>query len=200
MNQAIRILRDEHRSIAAVLHGLQHLARAAQDSAARPRFEVFRAMIHYIDAFPERLHHPKEDAYLFALLAQRAPEAVPLVDALRAEHVEGAKRVRDLENAVAEYERTWPLWAGPFVAAVDDFAAFHWNHMRREEQELLPLAERALTEEDWRVIGDAFAGNDDPIADLREQDFALLYSRIVSIAPAPIGLGERWESSREKAV
>lgn len=199
MTRAIRILRDEHRSIAAVLHGLQHLARAAQDPGTRPRFEVFQAMVHYIDAFPERLHHPKEDAYLFARLAERMPEAVPLIDALRAEHVEGAKRARELERAVAEFERHWPLWAGPFLAAVNAYADFHWNHMRREEQELLPLAERALTAEDWRAIGDAFSGNDDPIADLREQDFAALYTRIVSIAPAPIGLGERWESRRQEA-
>jgi len=60
---------------------------------------------------------------------------------------------------------------------------------------VLPLAEKRLTEADWRWIEEAFAGNDDPIADLREQDFQKLYSRIVSIAPAPIGLGERWKDS-----
>ena len=199
MNRAIRILRDEHRSIAAVLHGLQHLARVAQEPEARPRFEVFRAMIHYIDAFPERLHHPKEDAYLFEYVARRAPEAVPLIESLRAEHLEGARRVRELERAVAEFERTWPLWTGPFVAAVDEYAEFHWVHMRKEEQELLPLAERVLTKADWQAIGDAFAGNKDPIADLREQDFASLYTRIVNLAPAPIGLGERWETARERS-
>ena len=198
MNKAIRLLRDEHRSIAAVLHGLQHLARMVRDSHTRPRFDVFRAMIHYIDAFPERLHHPKEDAYLFALVARRAPEAAPFIDTLRAEHAEGARRVRELERAVAEFEHSWPLWVGPFVAAVDDYAEFHWAHMRKEEQELLPLAERVLNADDWRAIEDAFGGNDDPIADLREQDFALLYTRIVNLAPAPIGLGERWESAPEQ--
>jgi len=193
MNKAIRILRDEHRSMAAVLHGLRHLARAARDARVRPRFEVFRAMIRYIDEFPERLHHPKEDAFLFARLAARAPERLPLIDALRAEHVESAQRVRDLERALDEYERSWPHWGGPFLAAVEDYAEFHRCHMHREELELLPVAERALSDEDWRAIEEAFAGNEDPIADLREQDLAQLYTRIVSIAPAPIGLGARWE-------
>jgi hemerythrin-like domain-containing protein len=195
MNKAIRILRDEHRSMVAVLHGLRHLAHASQDAGVRPRFEVFRAMIRYIDEFPERLHHPKEDAFLFARLAARAPETVPLIDALRAEHVESAQRVRDLERALDEYERSWPHWSGPFLAAVEDYAEFHRRHMRREELELLPAAERALSDEDWRVIAEAFAGNADPIADLREQDLAQLYTRIVSIAPAPIGLGARWEKA-----
>lgn len=193
MNKAIRILRDEHRSLAAVLHGLQHLAQAAQDATVRPRFEVFRAMIRYIDEFPERLHHPKEDACLFARLAARAPETRPLIDALRAEHVESAKRVRDLEHALDEFERSWPHWSGAFLAEVEDYVEFHRRHMRREELEVLPAAERALTGDDWHAIEEAFAGNDDPIADLREQDLAQLYTRIVSIAPAPIGLGTRWE-------
>jgi hypothetical protein len=64
--------------------------------------------------------------------------------------------------------------------------------MRKEEEKILPLAEAHLIETDWRVIEDAFAGNADPIADLREKDFQVLFSRIASIAPAPVGLGEPW--------
>lgn len=193
MKKAIRVLRDEHRSLTAVLHGLTHLARASQDGAVRPRFEVFRAMIRYIDEFPERLHHPKEDAYLFERLAARDPGARPLVEALRAEHAESAKRVRDLERALDTFERSWPESSGPFLGAVEDYAEFHRRHMQREEEEVLPAAERALREEDWRAIEDAFAGNEDPIADLREQDLAKLYTRIVTLAPPPIGLGARWD-------
>jgi hemerythrin-like domain-containing protein len=198
VNNAIRMMRDEHRSITAVLHGLQHLARSALDPALRPRFEVFRAMIHYIDAFPERLHHPKEEAYLFARLVERAPASLPLVERLRAEHVEGAERIRSLARLLAEFEVSWPRGARAFASAIDDYAAFHWRHMRAEEEELLPLAERALTAEDWRAIGEAFAGDDDPIADLREKDFSDLFSRIVSLAPEPIGLGARWGKSAPK--
>ena len=65
--------------------------------------------------------------------------------------------------------------------------------MRKEEQLLLPLAERALNAEDWKAIDEAFAGNEDPIADLREKDFRAIYQRIVSLAPDPIGLGDRWK-------
>jgi len=191
---ATRKLRDEHRSIAAVLHALQHLARAAAEEKARPRFEVFHAILQYIDAYPERLHHPKEESQLFVRLAARAPETAQLIELLRSEHAEGARKIRELERLLAELEAAWPEGAGVFCDAVDDYAAFHWRHMEREEQELLPVAERALTPQDWREVELAFAGNEDPIADLREEDFARLYTRIVSIAPAPIGLGERWLS------
>jgi len=192
MRKAVRILRDEHRSISAVVQCLQQLTRLAQDPAIKPDFAVFRAMIYYIDNFPERLHHPKEDNYLFARLLRRSDAARALVEKLMAEHVEGARLVRELERAVLAFEETWPRGAEDLAAAVNAYAEFHWTHMRCEEQELLPLAETALIEEDWEAIEAAFAGNADPIADLREQDFDKLFTRIVNIAPAPIGLGEAW--------
>src|SRR5690242_6240764 len=96
--KAIQKIRDEHRSIAAVLHGLKQLAQDAQDPRVRPGFDVLRAMIRYIDEYPERLHHPKEDEYLFPAVALRAPKAAPLIEKLKTEHEEGARRIRELER------------------------------------------------------------------------------------------------------
>jgi hemerythrin-like domain-containing protein len=192
MKKSLGIIREEHRAISAVLHALKQLAKEAQDPSVEPRFEAFRAMIYYIDQFPERLHHPKEDRILFARLEERAPQARPLVEALRAEHVLGAQLIRDLEHALVGLEVGWAGGAAAFRAAVDAYAEFHWKHMRKEEQELLPLAERHLSADDWREVDAAFAGNNDPIADLRERDFEKLFTRIVSLTPEPHGLGERW--------
>ena len=195
MHKAIRIIRDEHRSISAVLSGLIELARLAREPGVQPGFAAFHAMIHYIDEFPERLHHPKEDQYLFARLAERAPQELPLIEELRKEHERGAQLVRELESALLAFEVNGARAVAGFDAAVNAYAQFHWNHMRKEEERLLPLAEQHLTEGDWRWIEAAFAGNQDPIADLRERDFEQLYSRIVSLAPAPVGLGDRWQKT-----
>jgi hemerythrin-like domain-containing protein len=195
VEKAIRILKDEHRSISAVLQAMQQLARKAMEPGVRPGFEVFRAMLRYIDEFPERLHHPKEDTQLFSRLLERAPEAGGLVVELRAEHVVGARLVRSLEQALNAFENAGPEGAQSFADAVDAYADFHWKHMRKEENELLPLAEKKLLPEDWRAIADGFAGNRDPIADLREQDFERLYTRIVSLAPSPVGVGASWSKA-----
>jgi hemerythrin-like domain-containing protein len=197
MHKTIRIIHDEHRSLAAVLQGLLSLVRACHDSRVQPEFPVLNAMIHYIDAFPERLHHPKEDDFLFTRLAARAPEARPLIQHLRAEHIEGAKLVRELEAALLAYEVNGRPDLAAFAAAAEHYARFHWDHMAKEEKELLPLAERFLTERDWGEIDAAFAGNEDPIADLRAADFDRLYQRIVELAPAPVGLGEPWKSKKK---
>ena len=192
---AIQKIRDEHRSISAVLHGLKQLARDAQDARVKPGFEVLRAMIRYIDEYPERLHHPKEDEYLFSRLEARAPQAKPLVAALKAEHEQGARLVRDLERALVFFEDGWPAGAREFLEAVDAYAEFHWKHMRKEENELLPLAEKLLEPADWKEIDAAFDVNRDPIADIRERDFESLFTKIVNLAPAPIGFGERWRKA-----
>ena len=195
MHKSITILHNEHRSISAVVHGLKELARLAQDAKVKPDFRVFRAMLRYIDEYPERLHHPKEDKYLFARLLARAPQTEPLIRRLTSEHAESARLVRELERSLMLFEEGWPKGAREFQQTVEAYARFHWDHMRLEEKELLPLAERYLTAEDWKWVDDAFADNKDPLADLSERDFERLFSRIVSLAPAPIGLGEPWKKA-----
>ena len=192
MKDAISILKSEHRSISAVLHGLKELARMAQDATVRPRFQVLRSMLRYIDEYPERLHHPKEDEHLFARVAARAPQARKLIDELKKEHEQGAGLIRELERTLLFFEEGWPAGGREFQQAVDAFADFHWRHMRKEELELLPIAERVLTAADWRAIERAFATNLDPIAELQERDYERLFSRIANLAPAPVGLGEAW--------
>lgn len=192
MKDAISILKSEHRSISAVLHGLKELARMAQDAKIRPRFQVLRSMLRYMDEYPERLHHPKENEHLFARLLAREPGARHLVEELQAEHEEGARLIRELERALLFFEEGWPAGAREFQQAVDAYADFNWKHMRKEEQQVLPLAERALTAEDWEAINEAFAANRDPVAGLQERDFEQLFSRIANLAPAPVGLGASW--------
>ncbi len=69
---AIRTLKDEHLAIASVLFGLRLAVGRIRDDGLAPDFRSLQALLDYIVAFPERLHHPKESRHLFAALA-RAP-------------------------------------------------------------------------------------------------------------------------------
>jgi hemerythrin-like domain-containing protein len=188
--QALRIIEDEHRSLAAVLHGMLHMVREIRDHGAEPNFEALGAMIYYIDAFPERFHHPKEDGYLFRVLRARYPEAGALLDRLEEEHRMSAHKIRTLEQALARYQSGGTRELPQFAAAVDDYAEFHWKHMRAEENELMPLARARLTAEDWIEIDRAFLGNADPLVGMDAgKEYRELFTRIVNLAPSPIGLG-----------
>jgi hemerythrin-like domain-containing protein len=152
--------------------------------------DVLGAMVYYIDAFPERFHHPKEDKYLFKLLRARCLEAGPLLDQLEEEHRAGGEKIRTLEQALSRYQQGGDPEAAAFMAAVEDYAAFHWQHMGREEKELLPLAEKYLTATDWKEIDAAFSGNTDPLlGETPTEDYRKLFRRIVNMAPPPIGVG-----------
>ena len=188
--KAIRIIRDEHRTLAAVLHGMLYVAREVAEEATPQDFRVLDAMVYYIDTFPERFHHPKEDRYLFRMLRKRCAEAGPLLDRLEAEHRAGNEKIRSLEQALARFHAGGKSEYSNFRAAVETYARFHWDHMQAEEHELLPLAEKHLSAADWLEIDAAFEGHTDPLLGAKtEETYDALFSRIVSLAPPPIGVG-----------
>ena len=187
--RALSKIRAEHQSLTAVRWSLQHLAERA-GSGAGPDFELFSIMIDYIDLFPERFHHPKEDEYLFEALQARALEARWIVSDLTAEHAQGNRLIHDLRHALALYRVTGEPGRAQFAAAVDAYVDFHWNHMRKEEDVVLPLAKRVLTDTDWQAIDAAFSTNEDPLFGLKPQEaFRRLFDLILELAPAPVGLG-----------
>lgn len=190
--KAIRTIREEHRTLAAVLHGMLYLVRDIAEDATEADFRVLEAMVYYIDTFPERFHHPKEDRYLFRILRQRAPQAAPLLDRLEIEHRTGAEKIRALEQALARFRAGGDAEFSNFRTAVEAYAKFHWDHMHAEEREVMPLAEKHLTATDWTEIDAAFEGHADPL--LGEEAGArydALFGRIVALAPPPIGVGPK---------
>jgi hemerythrin-like domain-containing protein len=188
--QSLRIIRDEHRSLAAVLHGMLYLVHEIRDRGAKPDFGLLGSMIYYIDTVPERFHHPKEEQYLFWLLRIRNPSTAPLLDRLKLEHQASIEKIRTLEQAMVHYQQGGESEFPAFLTAVDAYATFHWGHMKTEENEVLPLAEKHLTASDWDAIDAAFLGHTDPLLGIDAgAKYDALFSRIVNLAPPPIGLG-----------
>ena len=200
MANALRALYSEHRSIAAVLHGMQYLVREqrSRDRSVDPR--VFRAMLYYLDVFAEREHHPKEEESLFPALRRRSPEAVAILDELGREHAHGERSIRELEQALLRYEEGGEREFLAFAAAVERYVSLYSEHMRKEEQLVMPLAERTLTAADWSAIEDAFASQRDPLHGAPTgDDYDELFTRIVNLAPAPIGFGPATTGSGRSA-
>jgi hemerythrin-like domain-containing protein len=187
--KAIGIIQHEHRAITSVIEGLRHVLDDVRAGRAAADHALIGAMFHYIEAFPEKLHHPKEDDFLFARLRARRPDAAPVLEALARDLAVGRARFAELKAKWERY-RADPAALDAFVDGVERYAHFHWKHMRREEDEVLPLAARALTAEDWAAIDAAFASNDDPIVGVpASQAFRELFRKIVAIAPPPWGVG-----------
>ena len=190
MPRVLNIIRDEHRSIAAVLHGMQYLVQGVREKKSKVDPKVFRAMLYYLDTFAERVHHPKEDQYLFDALKRRGAGADALIAELEKEHASGEQELRKLEQDLVRYEEGGEKEFPAFAREIESFVAGYWDHMRKEEEGVFPLAERLLKEDDWASIDRAFEQNRDPLAAEREtRDFQKLFTRIVDLAPPPIGVG-----------
>ena len=59
--EAIGLIQDEHRSLAAVIQAAEFLVRKYVREDKSPDFKLLHAMLYYVREFPERRHHPKED-------------------------------------------------------------------------------------------------------------------------------------------
>ena len=190
MARPLAALYDEHRSIAAVLATMEALVRRAREPDVQIDPQVFRAMLYYLDVFPERVHHPKEETVLFPYVRRRTRDGDAIFAELGREHESGERAIRELEQAFVRYEEGGRRELEPFAAAVERFAGRYRAHMDKEERQIMPLAQRVLTAQDWAEIEAAFASHRDPLAGVSpEADHEALFRRILSIVPAPLGLG-----------
>lgn len=188
--EALRIIQDEHQSLAAILHAVRYMLKEIGSGRLQPDFKLLKAMVYYLDAYPEKRHHPKEDEYLFALLKQKTDEGNEAIARLEQEHANGDARIKALEVALQAYIDGQPGGYEGFAEAFERFAEFYRNHMMFEEREVLPLCRKHFTDADWQQVAEGFRRNNDPMAGTRgNEDFARVFSRLVAAAPAPIGLG-----------
>jgi hemerythrin-like domain-containing protein len=184
------VIRSEHAALAAMLRSIVLMLSAHRRAGSLPDFGALRAMLFYVDEFPEQRHHRKETQLLFPKLRARTPLARDLMDRLDEDHGKGELRIRDLEHALTAFEMMGESRRATFEQAAQRYADFYLAHMRLEEEHVLPLAQKVLTAADWAELDEAFGGNRDPLAGHDPEDeYRALFSRIVNAVPAPYGLG-----------
>ncbi len=184
----LRIIRSEHAALGAVLHSLQLMSRQA--STQQPHFESLRALLFYLDEFPEQRHHRKESELLFPKLRARTPLAREALDELDAQHARGERMIRELQHALLAFEMLGESRRGHFERVLQWYLEFYQRHIATEEREILPLAERMLSAQDWDELDEQFARNRDGLAGTAPDDeYEALFSRITHLVPAPLGLG-----------
>ncbi len=190
-HESMRIIRDEHAALAAMLRSLSMMVERGPGEAPGDFFNVLRAMLFYIDEFPERLHHPKESNLLFPKVVRVVPQTMDVVQRLEQDHVRGEAAVRELQHHLLAWELLGESRRQVFDAAARTYVGFYLDHMRLEESAILPEAEKHLDEADWAELDAAFATNRDPLTGKspREPMYDRLFTRIVMAAPEPIGLG-----------
>jgi hemerythrin-like domain-containing protein len=188
---SIQIIHDEHAALASMLRSISMMVARGPSTDRQNYFDVMRAMLFYIDEFPERLHHPKETELLFPPVARLAPETAEVIARLDKDHDKGEFAVRELQHQLMAWELLGEARRSVFEDAAKRYVAFYLEHMRLEETVIFPAALKVLSDADWQDIDAAFATNCDPLTGKYPRDavYDKLFTRIVTQAPAPIGLG-----------
>ncbi|WP_321850557.1 hemerythrin domain-containing protein [Burkholderia diffusa] len=184
-SSAITVILHEHDQLSTVIEGMRRFVHLLVAGAPVPGLMVFRAMLYYIREYPQQVHHPKEDRYLFGPLRDRTDEFDGVLDELESQHDRGDAKLRDLEHALTRYELKGGTSALRTLGAlVDDYAEFYADHRCLEETLILPAAKRLLTLADWAEIDAAFGANHDPFdGSMLEDDLGKLFSMIVNTIP-----------------
>lgn len=193
-----RVIREEHASLAAMLQSLAMMLHAGPGEDVPAYFDVLRAMLFYIAEVPERQHHPLESRILFPRVVLRAPAVAGVVEQLDRDHRAGEEEVLRLQHALLAWELLGDARRAEFETRLDSYLRFYEAHMQLEDTAILPEADRSLTPEDWAEMDAAFSRNLDPLGEVLKGDWKTtsdplyhrLFSRIVALAPPPVGLGD----------
>jgi hemerythrin-like domain-containing protein len=191
LKQSLQIIQEEHTALAAMLRSLSMMVDRGPDDEPERYFDVLRAMLFYVDEFPEKLHHTKESELLFPRVARLAPETQEAIARLEKDHAMSEAGVRELQHLLLAWELVGDSRRAAFEDATRRYIAAYLEHMRLEETAILPVTQKVLSDADWKELDAAFATNCDPLTGKYPRDpmYDRLFTRIVMRAPAPIGLG-----------
>ena len=186
---SLTIIRHEHRALSAMLRSINLLLGEHRRRGTLPDFGALRAMLFYVDEFPEKQHHPKETRLLFPKLRGHSAHTDRVLDRLDREHAQGEHAIRELEHALIGCEMMGETdqceaRRAAFEATMNKYIGFYLDHMHTEETEVLPLAEIVLAPADWAELDAAFLTNRDPLAGFEASDaYRPLFSKILQSLP-----------------
>jgi len=161
MSRLLDQIRLDHIHIARLLDILDHQLDILHEARGAD-FELIRDVILYMTTYPDQVHHPREDL-MFARLLARDPSATGLLEGIATEHrllAERGARCMEImrqviDGAMVRRDRIEVLGR--------EYVALLRGHMDKEDTEALPLAERILTDDDWRSLEATLDARDDPV-------------------------------------
>lgn len=130
-------------------------ATAALEASPPPGDHQRRAIARHLTWMMGFLHahHELEDVGLYPVVRDRRPDAAALLDAMDADHRTVAERIDEVVAAAQAYEADdAEADRLRLLDALGSLSADLLPHLRREEDEAMPVAASAVTDTEWRAI------------------------------------------------
>lgn len=102
-------------------------------------------------------HHTAEDELLWPLLLERVPDDLaPIVHLMESQHGRVEQLLDEITPLLAQWRRTAGVPERNRMAELYDYLYVALaEHLDAEEQRLLPIAARSVTQEEWERMGEA---------------------------------------------
>ncbi len=159
-SKILQTLHEDHANLVQLLVLIEAEIEKLRSQDAAADFELISLALEYCVDFPGHYHHPKEDL-IYAKLIRRDPEIAERVLNLTEDHETLYALTGEVSAAVAD------AISGTVTERLHDaanrFVRHYRYHIGIEETEVFPCARRALTEEDWREIENAYEEACDPL-------------------------------------
>jgi hemerythrin-like domain-containing protein len=181
MADPIKLWHAEHVDFARLLDLLEQQV-AAFHEAKDPNYELMLDVVSYLREFPDRIHHPREDAAFARLLVHDPALRLPINRLLQEHRVIGVAG-EELLILLNEVIDGGLIARSSVEAAAATYLAYYRHHLATEENDILPRAAKLLTPQDWAVVAAAVPAGADPLfGDAADERYRELRERITATA------------------
>ena len=146
MNTLHTFFRREHRLAGGLLRGV-HDGDTGRSSVVGRHLDFLARSLHH--------HHHIEDRLLWPLLLERVPdELAPIVHLMESQHARVEALVEEIHALLPGWTRDADAASARRLADLFDTLYVHLvEHLDAEEERLLPIAARSVTQAEWDEMG-----------------------------------------------
>lgn len=152
MNDIYRKLCDDHKHMQNLLDVfellLDELGQQERDPAT---LGMILDALDYFSVYPDQWHHPVEDL-VFERLLGKPVDIRDVVEKVTAEHKAIAEATRNMNRLFYAVANDAAVERQQLFSTAREYISLQRAHMKKENEILLPLVDRYLTNIDWEEI------------------------------------------------
>ena len=161
MHPQLEELHRDHVNLAKVLRLLEKQLADVQ-SMEHIDLEVLSEIVDYVQTYPDRVHHKREDI-IFSVYLEHSTTSRDLVERLMEEHMLLFDKTRNLRVHIEQWRQDSPVPRGRMVSIIADYLQMQWDHLNLEENSVFGLLHQELTPADWERIEAIMPLSNDPL-------------------------------------
>ncbi len=137
------VLKEEHGGINLMLRILYEIVCTIK-GGGDPDFFVLDKSVEFLKVFADRCHHGKEEELLFPALAGNS-DGEKIIEGLLVDHERGRSYVAAMESSLVKWKDGEEGAKEEWIALMEGYLKLLREHIRREDEELWPLADTLLS-------------------------------------------------------